>query len=94
MEDKVYKLEDVKEYVEEFTNENGNVSAKRRAAIKGTAINLLDVWARMRFDPEMIVRTKDGIAVPIAVDKRTGLTIWCNFDASITLNAPDAIPTK
>lgn len=93
MELKPEVMEDLQKFVFTFTNEKGNIMVSERNKQRTTAIQTLARLVGADFADAMVV-TKDGVAVPLGIDRATEEVIWAHIDITINMKEPEPAAAK
>jgi len=84
---------ELEKYQITFTNENGNVMVSARNKERATAIKTLARLVGAEFADAMVV-TKDGVSIPLGIDRATEEVIWAHLEVTVNMKEPAPAPEK
>jgi hypothetical protein len=76
-----------------FTNDNGNVMVSARNKLREAAVREMASLVAAKFEDGMVV-TKDGVSVPLGIDRATEEVIWAHFEVTVNMKEPVPAPEK
>ena len=86
-------MNELAKYKITFTNDNGNVMVSARNKLRESAVREMASLVAAKFADGMVV-TKDGVSVPLGIDRATEEVIWAHFEVTVNMKEPVPAPDK